>query len=109
MTSARSFCATLLLAAAGCSDSVAPPSTFVQFAIDAPLCGSTRITYTFSIDQDSVGTETLVDKGTSHLYPARPGVHVLSVALGTSVFFADTTPALPPDTTFTTIVPVYCS
>src|SRR5256885_52979 len=99
------------IAAVGCGgmSDPGPQNASVRFQIDAPLCGSTRLSLAFSIDGVAVGTEGLKDRLSSQVDPVSPGSPRLTAASTELVTIQDTTVNGPGGKLVTDTVGVYCS
>jgi hypothetical protein len=100
----------LLLAALGCNDSpTATHNAEVQFRVNAPLCSGGRFGFQFAIDQEMVGSDTLLDKQLSKVYSATPGPHLLGVWRNSARFIPDSAVVLQAGETHVEVVEFYCS
>jgi hypothetical protein len=111
MTSAgsRAIAVLIVVAVLSCRDATAPNNSFIQFKVDAPLCGGSQIKFRFAIDDVVIGTEMLRDGQTSLQYPTTAGQHGISTSVYTAPFTADSTVTLIAGGTTAYPTSVYCS
>lgn len=104
--------------ACGSTDSVQPQAT-LYFSLDAPFCGI-ALPVQFLVDSVQIGTDTFrvnlaPNHTTSRGFGTAPGAHVLGARVGLGAAYypwpatPDTVVTLSAGTTFTRVLPFYCS